>query len=883
MIDNISFFNAVENGNVSIIEEICKNEPKLIHEINDKGLTALHVAAAQGNTEMITLLVKLGANIDATVSQTEDFLITNFTPLHFAASNRNVDAVKLLLDNKADPNKLDGLGYSPLTHAILDTDMTMCQILISSQAEIQPKDLNFAALRGGIVQFIDLTRNHLSLNDIRNLVNSNEFGQTPLDVIATNRDNQYSPDEQLEAAESIIFYGAKDNENQAILSAMRSQSIELAKFLMKGVNIKDCNYNFGFTPIILAAQMGNWDLFDFMLKYLGKSARNYGVDPKDYVQVLKTSFYVLAEAGELEAARKLKMYGLNINDLSNDENILIMAARKGDVKMVKFFIEEGIKLDTKDKSGMTALHIASVYGFPDVAEMLISHGASVDEYDFMGAKPIDYALSNKDEKMLVALGANVEEVKKSKEFGKPYVNQDLLNKKLGGYCLAKGWVKNGEKHPFLDERGNCNGWTFLRGYYSGIGHLQEFEDIRQFVANWDGQLDSLLGNDSMSELLKNKRYPNGKLMYPNGEKLLELLVNDLSIFQNTSEKFKTIVEAEQSDRKKLWDVVHDDKTQFSTLLFADNIDLPDNLNTIYDLLNLAAELPNTWIDISLIPTKTSEHGHSIGFDVESKGQLNYFDSNFNFEMNGRYSLDQIAIFMQNALRQNMSIRWFSIYQFFRDEKQDKKGEKASTATLLQAMFKSDTGRFLLYHLLKQKEVSEAKLILPKGMDLNLVDLNGNTAIHHVAKAGNLPLAIELIKEYKADVNAQMKDGKAVLHQVVEQGDVKAVEELIKNGAIIDLADIKGCTPLHLAVMKKDKIIVNKLLELGAKQHPNKAMQTPLDLAKSLGDKEIITLLSLPQSIKTSKPLIMSKPPDPKTSPTLPQNEPTTSIKPKSKF
>ena len=435
----------------------------------------------------------------------------------------------------------------------------------------------------------------------------------------------------------------------------------------------------------------------------------------------------------------------------------------------------------------------------------------------------------------------------------------------------------------MDERGNCNGWTFLRGYYSGIGHLQEFEDIRQFVANWDGQLDSLLGNDSMSELLKNKRYPNGKLMYPNGEKLLELLVNDLSIFQNTSEKFKTIVEAEQSDRKKLWDVVHDDKTQFSTLLFADNIDLPDNLNTIYDLLNLAAELPNTWIDISLIPTKTSEHGHSIGFDVESKGQLNYFDSNFNFEMNGRYSLDQIAIFMQNALRQNMSIRWFSIYQFFRDEKQDKKGEKASTATLLQAMFKSDTGRFLLYHLLKQKEVSEAKLILPKGMDLNLVDLNGNTAIHHVAKAGNLPLAIELIKEYKADVNAQMKDGKAVLHQVVEQGDVKAVEELIKNGAIIDLADIKGCTPLHLAVMKKDKIIVNKLLELGAKQHPNKAMQTPLDLAKSLGDKEIITLLSLPQSIKTSKPLIMSKPPDPKTSPTLPQNEPTTSIKPKSKF
>lgn len=74
------------------------------------GWTALHYAAYAGYEEIIRLLVKHGAALDAVAPNGQ-------TALMLAASNGKLDAVKLLIDADADMDLKDPKGASALTLA----------------------------------------------------------------------------------------------------------------------------------------------------------------------------------------------------------------------------------------------------------------------------------------------------------------------------------------------------------------------------------------------------------------------------------------------------------------------------------------------------------------------------------------------------------------------------------------------------------------------------------------------------------------------------------------------------------------------------------------------------------------------------------------------
>lgn len=74
-----------------------KNGVKLGVKDPESGMTALHIAAFQGNTELLSFLLEQGVKI------TNDG--DNNTPLHFAASSGNLESVKLLLEK--DPGQLN--------------------------------------------------------------------------------------------------------------------------------------------------------------------------------------------------------------------------------------------------------------------------------------------------------------------------------------------------------------------------------------------------------------------------------------------------------------------------------------------------------------------------------------------------------------------------------------------------------------------------------------------------------------------------------------------------------------------------------------------------------------------------------------------------------
>lgn len=100
-----ALIKAVKEGKNCIVQLLLSNQADVSH-CNKDGFTALHYAAATGNMEIIQSLLKAGAPLDKTSS--------SGTPLMFAAQNGRLEAIKYLLDMKANPNPLNDQNESLL-------------------------------------------------------------------------------------------------------------------------------------------------------------------------------------------------------------------------------------------------------------------------------------------------------------------------------------------------------------------------------------------------------------------------------------------------------------------------------------------------------------------------------------------------------------------------------------------------------------------------------------------------------------------------------------------------------------------------------------------------------------------------------------------------
>ena len=75
------------------------------------GLTPLHVAAGNGRAQVVNLLLKNGAKLEARDAKHWK------TPLHWAVFGGSAEAARALLDAGADVNAKDGRAQTPLRAA----------------------------------------------------------------------------------------------------------------------------------------------------------------------------------------------------------------------------------------------------------------------------------------------------------------------------------------------------------------------------------------------------------------------------------------------------------------------------------------------------------------------------------------------------------------------------------------------------------------------------------------------------------------------------------------------------------------------------------------------------------------------------------------------
>ncbi|KAI1366733.1 ankyrin repeat-containing domain protein [Xylaria arbuscula] len=114
---------------------------------SDKRETALQYAASQGNLDVVRLLLDAGAEVDYV------YLESGEMALQYAASGGNLDVVRLLLDRGARVNPAPPLriGATALQYSAILGDLNMAQLLISRGADINAlpaRDKGRTALEG---------------------------------------------------------------------------------------------------------------------------------------------------------------------------------------------------------------------------------------------------------------------------------------------------------------------------------------------------------------------------------------------------------------------------------------------------------------------------------------------------------------------------------------------------------------------------------------------------------------------------------------------------------------------------------------------------------------------------------------------------------------
>jgi ankyrin repeat protein len=157
-------------------QELLRSDPKLV-SARDVHLqeTPLHIAARFGPVEMVELLIRMKADVNATA-------YSGFTPLHLAKAK---DIAALLIGAGADLNKRDYWGKTPLQKA---AQLGMSPIVEAILESGYPCDLTSAVMSGKRELAIRLVReNPAALNRQHATVNL-WGGDTPLAVAAGRGD-----------------------------------------------------------------------------------------------------------------------------------------------------------------------------------------------------------------------------------------------------------------------------------------------------------------------------------------------------------------------------------------------------------------------------------------------------------------------------------------------------------------------------------------------------------------------------------------------------------------------------------------------------------------------------------------------------------------------
>ena len=125
----LDIFEAAALGKLERLKD-CAGDIAAVNSRSNDGFTALHFACFFGQPGAARLLIEMGALVEAVASNPMKLM-----PLHSAASARNLEAARLLLEHGAPINARQQWGWAPIHAAAQNGDRAMVELLLKHGAD----------------------------------------------------------------------------------------------------------------------------------------------------------------------------------------------------------------------------------------------------------------------------------------------------------------------------------------------------------------------------------------------------------------------------------------------------------------------------------------------------------------------------------------------------------------------------------------------------------------------------------------------------------------------------------------------------------------------------------------------------------------------------
>ncbi|XP_060073264.1 uncharacterized protein LOC132553070 [Ylistrum balloti] len=152
-------------------------------------------------------------------------------------------------------------------------------------------------------------------------------------------------------------------------------------------------------------------------------------------------------------------------------------------------------------------------------------------------------------------------------------------------------------------------------------------------------------------------------------------------------------------------------------------------------------------------------------------------------------------------------------------------------------------RGLFHHAARNGDLALVQTLVMDGVDVNEVDGEGMSALHHAVSKSQIAVAKFLLSLKSIIVNMADIQGKSPLHYAVENGHTPVLVSLLSHGAFPNSTDNQKQTPLHKACRDGKHNIVDILLENGASLFAfDDSMKAPLHYAVENNHPACVTTL-----------------------------------------
>ncbi|KAK7312514.1 hypothetical protein VNO77_36423 [Canavalia gladiata] len=169
---------AAKQGDLDVLKILMEVHPELSMTVDPSNTTALHTAATQGHTEIVKFLLEAGSGL-ATIARSN-----GKTPLHSAARNGHVEVVKVLIGKEpAVTTRTDKKGQTALHMAVKGQNLEVVEELIKAD----PSSINMVDNKGN-------TALHIATRKGRAQIVKLLLGQTETDAMAVNRSGETALD-----------------------------------------------------------------------------------------------------------------------------------------------------------------------------------------------------------------------------------------------------------------------------------------------------------------------------------------------------------------------------------------------------------------------------------------------------------------------------------------------------------------------------------------------------------------------------------------------------------------------------------------------------------------------------------------------------------------